>query len=180
MTADLETPAAAGGREALLERWAARHGITAAQRLADAEDLADAVAAEITPTNTTATYDKSWRVWERYCQATGMPPLAATRGSLVAYVTWMLRQGRTDGAGYAPTSASTHLAATVVGLRQRGVTVAGDDQAAARTALEGLTVRLLQSGERRGRGKATAATRGDLRRVVGACPTPWPGTGTGR
>ncbi|MEU9712642.1 hypothetical protein AB0E21_29145 [Streptomyces sp. NPDC047967] len=36
---------AAAERQALIERWAERHGIDAAQRLAEAEDLADAVAA---------------------------------------------------------------------------------------------------------------------------------------
>ncbi|MFC9705214.1 hypothetical protein ACFTWD_31485 [Streptomyces sp. NPDC056943] len=67
---------------------------------------------------------------------------------------WKLREGQQNGKGYAPTSASTHLAAAVVGLRERDVTVAGDDQAEARTALEGLAVKLLKAGERRGRGQA--------------------------
>ncbi|WP_234433641.1 hypothetical protein [Streptomyces rimosus] len=75
----------------------------------------------------------------------------------MAFVTWMLREGRQNGTGYAPSSASTHLAAAVVGLRRRGVKVSGDDQAAARAALEGLAVRLLQAGERRGRGQAVIA-----------------------
>ncbi|AEM88557.1 hypothetical protein [Streptomyces violaceusniger] len=38
-------------RQALIELWAERRGIDAARRLA--EDLTDAVAAEITPDNTT-------------------------------------------------------------------------------------------------------------------------------
>ncbi|WP_262388184.1 integrase [Streptomyces parvus] len=161
---------AAAERQALIERWAERHGVDAAQRLAEAEDLADAVAAEITPENTTDTYTKSWRVWIRFCAATELPELEATRGSLVAFVTWMLREGRQTGKGYAPSSASTHLAAAVVGLRQRGVTVSGDDQAAARTALEGLAVKLLQNGERRGRGQAVGADVDGLRAIARACP----------
>nr|WP_234285048.1 integrase [Streptomyces sp. HK1] len=52
----------------------------AARRLAEAEDLADAVAAEITPDNT---YRKSWRVWTRFCAATRLRELEATRGALV-------------------------------------------------------------------------------------------------
>ncbi|MFF9100027.1 hypothetical protein ACF1AU_05465 [Streptomyces rubrogriseus] len=119
--------------------------------MAEAEDLADAVAAENTPGNTLDTYAKSWRVWSRFCAATGLPELEVSRGALVAFVTWMLREGRQNGTGYAPASASTHLAAAVVGLRERGVTVSGDDQGAARAALEGLTVKRLQAGERRGR-----------------------------
>jgi hypothetical protein len=54
---DARTPivAPAGGpgdpRADLVGRWAERHGIEAARRLAQAEDLADAVAAEIVPAN---------------------------------------------------------------------------------------------------------------------------------
>ncbi|MFG3208083.1 integrase [Streptomyces sp. NPDC048192] len=165
----LSHPAAAE-RQVLLERWAERHGIAAARRLAEAEDLADAVAAEITPDNTVDTYAKSWRVWRRFCAAAGLPELEGSRGALVAFVTWMLREGQQNGKGYAPSSASTHLAAAVVGLRERGVKVSGDDQAEARVALEGLAVKLLQAGERRGRGQAVGADLDGLRAVARACP----------
>ncbi|MFC8236984.1 hypothetical protein [Streptomyces sp. NPDC056663] len=86
-TAAVPAPAAADERQLLVERWAQRHGIDAARRLAEAEDLADAVAAEITPDNTLDTYAKSWRVWERFCAATRLPPSEGSRGSLVAIVT---------------------------------------------------------------------------------------------
>jgi integrase len=157
-------------RTVLLERWAQRHGVDTARRLAEAEDLADAVAKEITPENTRDTYAKSWRVWERFTAAQDLPTTEGSRGSLVAFVTWMLREGQANGKGYAASSASTHLAAVVVGLRQRGSAVTRDDQAAARKALDGLAVRLLQGGERRGRGQAAAAEVPDLYRVVRACP----------
>ncbi|MET7824667.1 hypothetical protein ABZT23_08310 [Streptomyces sp. NPDC005386] len=85
-------------------------------------------------------------------------------------MTWMLREGQASAKGYAASSASTHLAAVVVGLRQRGSAMTRDDQAAARKALDGLAVRLLQEGERRGRGQAAAAEVPDLYRVVRACP----------
>ncbi|GGY71355.1 hypothetical protein GCM10010363_60810 [Streptomyces omiyaensis] len=78
-------------RQALIERSAERHGVDAAHRLAEAEDLADAVAAEITPDNTVDTYDKNWRVWERFCAAAWLPQLEGSWGSLVAFVTWMPR-----------------------------------------------------------------------------------------
>lgn len=157
-------------RAALITRWAQRHGVAAAQRLAEAEDLADAVAKEITPENTRDTYAKSWRVWERFTTAQDLPTTEGSRGSLVAFVTWMLREGQASGKGYAASSASTHLAAVVVGLRQRGSAVTRDDQAVARKALDGLAVRLLQDGERRGRGQAAAAEVPDLYRVARACP----------
>ncbi len=160
----------AAGRAALVERWAERHGIDAARRLAEAEDLADAVAKEITPANTLDTYAKSWRVWQRFCTATGLPTTEGSRGALVAFVTWMLREGQHNGTGYAPSSASTHLAAAVVGLRQRGIAVSGDDQAAARTALEGLAVKLLQAGQRRGRGQAAGADIDGLYAIARSCP----------
>ncbi|MGW8453803.1 integrase [Streptomyces niveus] len=183
MTATIETAAAEGvagvpvavdptaaERRALIGRWAERHGVDAARRLAEAEDLADAVAAEITPDNTTDTYTKSWRVWQRFCAVTELPELKGSRGALVAFVTWMLRESRQNGKGYAPSSASTHLAAAVVGLRQRGATVSGDDQAEARAALEGLAVKLLQAGERRGRGQAVGGDIDGLRAIARACP----------
>ncbi|MFH8797660.1 integrase [Streptomyces sp. NPDC017941] len=168
--APLSTTDADDSRTVLLERWAQRHGVDTAQRLAEAEDLADAVARKITPENTRDTYDKSWRVWERFTTAQGLPLTEGTRGSLVAFVMWMLREGQVRGTGYAPSSASTHLAAAVVGLRERGCAVTRDDQAAARKALEGLAVLLLQDGERRGRGQAAAAEVPGLYRVVRACP----------
>ncbi|WP_185842077.1 hypothetical protein [Streptomyces sp. WAC 06725] len=71
---------AAAERQELIERWAARHGIDAARRLAKAEDLADAVAAEITPDNTVDTYTKRWRVWTRFCTAAGLPAREGSRG----------------------------------------------------------------------------------------------------
>ncbi|WP_327436441.1 hypothetical protein OG279_37340 (plasmid) [Streptomyces sp. NBC_01201] len=51
---------AAAERQALIERWAERHGVDAARRLAEAADLADAVAKEITSDNTVDTYAKRW------------------------------------------------------------------------------------------------------------------------
>lgn len=157
-------------RDALIQKWADRHDIDTAHRLAEAEDLADAVARAITPENTEDTYTKAWRVWERFTTTQHLPLLEASRGSLVTFVVWMLREGRTDGSGYAPSSASTHLAGTVVELRSRGVTVDRNDQAEARARLEGLAVKLLQNKERRGRGKANTAQVPDLYRVVRACP----------
>lgn len=161
-------------RAALIQKWAARHGIDTANRLAQAEDLADAVAREITPENTEDTYTKAWRVWERFTTTQRFPLLEGSRGALVAYVAWMLRQGQTNGRGYAPSSASTILAGTVVELRRRGVPVSRDDQAEARRDLEGLAVKLLKDkNERRrgrGRGKANTAQVPDLYRVVRACP----------
>ena len=155
---------------ALMLRWAERHGVDTARRLEEAENLADAVAREITPENTVDTYAKSWRVWERFCSTQGFPLTEGSRGALVAFAVWMLREGRQDGVGYAPSAAKTHLAATAVGLRQRGQTVSKDAFGEARDALDGLTVKLLKDGERRGRGKAVAADIGGLNLIVRSCP----------
>lgn len=159
------------GPPALMVRWADRHGIDTAQRLREAENLADAVAKEITPDNTLDTYAKSWRVWERFCATQDLPLTEGSRGTLVTFAVWMLREGRQDGTGYAPSAAKTHLAATAVGLRQRGQAVSKDAFAEARTALDGLTVKLLKTGERRGRGKAVAADIDGLRMIALSCPT---------
>ncbi|MFF3558242.1 hypothetical protein ACFYXL_33065 [Streptomyces tsukubensis] len=111
-------------------------------------------------------------MWERFCAATGLPETGATRGSLVAFVTWMLREGRQNGRGYAPSLASTHLAAAVVGLRQRGVAVSGDDQAAARAALEALSVRQLQAGNGAAADRRSAVLSRGCTPSSGPVPTP--------
>lgn len=154
----------------LIQKWAERHGIDTAQRLAQAENLADAIAQAITPDNTTDTYTKSWRVWERFCTTQGFPLTEGSRGALVAYVAWMLREGRQDGTGYAPAAVKTHLAATTVGIRKRGTAVSKDAVAEARDALDGLAVKLLKAGERRGRGKAVAADIDGLHLIARSCP----------
>lgn len=161
-------------RAALETRWAQRHGLAAAGRLADAEDFADAVSAALVPENTTDTYDKGWRVWQRFCATQGFPESEGSRGALVAFVAWMLREGRqTPGPGgvlgYAPASAGAHLTAAVVGLRERGHEVSKDAAAAARKSLDGMTVKLIKAKERRGRGKAPAGTVEGLRLIAAAC-----------
>ena len=161
-------------RAALFEKWAHRHGVEAAARLAQAEDFADAVAAEIRPENTEDTYTKSWRVWERFCAAQGFPLTEGSRGALVAYVTWLLREGRQKPGpggvlGYAPASARLHLDAAIVGLRRAGHTVTKDDAAEARIALDGLEVKLIKAKERRGRGQAAAADPDGLYAIAAAC-----------
>ncbi|MEU9529648.1 MULTISPECIES: hypothetical protein [Streptomyces] len=50
------------------------------------------------------------------------------------------------------------------------VNVSGDDQAEARAAPEGLAVKLLQAGERRGRGQAVGGDIDGLRAIARACP----------
>lgn len=157
-------------RFAQFAQWAERHGVEVAQRLADAEEFADEVQRRLIPANTTDTYAKAWKVWTRFCADQEFPETEATRGALVAFVLWMLDRGRADGKGYAASSASTILAGAVVELRRRGVEVSRDDQAEARARLEAAAVKLLQAGERRGRGQAVAAEVPDLYRVVRACP----------
>lgn len=163
-------PAVPDERAARLARWAERHGVETARRLSDAEEFADEVQRRLRPANTADTYAKAWRVWQRFCAAQGFPEREATRGTLVAFVLWLLDRGRTDGKGYAPSSASTILAGAVVELRRRGAPVSRDDQAQARATLEAAAVELLKAGERRGRGQAAAAEVPDLYRVVRACP----------
>ncbi|GAA1016864.1 tyrosine-type recombinase/integrase [Streptomyces thermogriseus] len=163
-------PAEQPARLAQVARWAERHGVEVARRLADAEEFADEVQQRLRPANTADTYAKAWRVWQRFCAAQHFPEREATRGALVAFVLWLLDRGRTDGRGYAPSSASTILAGAVVELRRRGVEVSRDDQAQARATLEAAAVNLLKAGERRGRGQAAAAEVPDLYRVVRACP----------
>lgn len=156
--------------------WAARHGTEAAERLAAAEDFADAIKAATTPPNTTDTYTKGWRVWQRFCAEQGLPELEGSRGALVAFVAWMLERGRTAPGpggtlGYAPSSASSHLTAAVVGLRERGHPPTKDAASEARQRLESIATALAKAGERRGRGQAQAADLDNLHRIAEACDT---------
>lgn len=169
------TAVATADRTELEQQWADRHGDEAAARLAAAENFADAVKAETTPPNTTRTHDTGWRVWQRFCLTQGFPLTEGSRGALVAYVAWLLREGRQkpapDGTlGYATASAEVYLNAAIVGLREQGHAVSRDDAAAAREALGGLTVKLIKAGERRGRGKAPAADVDSLRRIATSLP----------
>lgn len=154
--------------------WAARHGTEAAQRLATAEDLADAFDAATVPPNTTDTYSKGFKVWERFCAEQRFPLTEGSRGALVAFVLWALDRGRVeptpDGTlGYAPSSVHSHLTATVVELRRQGHPVTKDDQAEARAAIKKEATRLAKQGERRGRGQAPAADLDNLHRITEAC-----------
>jgi integrase len=162
-------------RQALMEKWAARHGLDIAQRLADAEDLADAARRYITPENTEKTYATAWRVWERFCAACELPELEGSRGQLVAFVLWMINEGRQKPGpggvlGYAPNSAETYLSGAVVELRRRGVEVSPYAHGEARTVLDGLKVKLLKAKERRGRGKANPAHEEGLFAIAESCP----------
>ncbi|MFE7294497.1 hypothetical protein ACFU5Q_21020, partial [Bacillus velezensis] len=152
----------------LHRQWAERHGVEAADRLASAEQLADAVAEQLVPQNTVDTYDKSWRVWQRFCSTQGFPETEGSRGALVAFVLWMLREGR-GSTGYAPTSASTHLAGAVVRLRKAGIEVTKDDAGEARERLKKLATELKRHGERRGRGQAPAAHLDGVRQIAVTC-----------
>jgi hypothetical protein len=80
------------------------------------------------------------------------------------------REGQQNGKGYAPSSASTHLEAAVVGLRERGVKVSGDDQAEARTALEGLAVKLLQAGNGADADRQSAPRAASRAAAIGSLP----------
>jgi integrase len=163
-------------RTHLFEQWAERHGVETAGRLLAAEELADEIGKALTRDNTEKTYDKSWRVWERFCAATDLPEDEGSRGALVAFVAWMLREGRLrpgpDGAlGYAPSSARTHLGAVVSTLRkEKKVKVSRDAVSEAFTTLDRLEVELLEAKERRGRGQAAAADVDGLFAIFRSCP----------
>lgn len=154
--------------------WAARHGAEAAEHLAAAEDFADAMKAATIPANTTDTYAKGWRVWQRFCAEQLLPETEGSRGALAAFAAWLLDHGRkTPGPngelGYAPASAQSHLTAVVVGLRDRGHPVTKDAHAEARALLNSIAVQLAKQGERRGRGQAPAADLDNLHRIATAC-----------
>lgn len=167
-----EVSATYGVTPEIYAAWVARHGEAGAHRLVAAEALADAAKAASVPPNTTTTYGKGWKVWERFCAEQGFPEVEGSRGALVAFVLWMLDRGRkTPGPGgtlgYAPSSANAHLTAVVVGLRERGHAASKDAHSEARARLESTATDLAKKGDRRGRGQAPAAELDDLARISG-------------
>jgi hypothetical protein len=88
--------AAAAERQTPIERWAERHGVDAPRRLAEGG-----------PGRRGRRRDhlgqhrrhlrQSWRVWCRFCAATGLPEFEGSRVPLVTFVVWMLLEGERCG-----------------------------------------------------------------------------------
>lgn len=142
-------------------------------RIAALDAASDAHAAGQRPDNTTRSYASDWKTWVGFTETLGIPPTAATRGTLRAFVDWLWnRQHR------APTTIDRKLAGVVVTLRsEHRIVVHPDDTKAARELLKDYKKQAEKGGEpSRGRGKAPAMRLDALTAIAAACPDNLTGT----
>lgn len=135
-------------------------------RLAALDDVSDQHAATLRPANTTRGYAGDWRVWQTFTAEKRLPVLAASRGTLRAFVAWLWDSGA------APSTIDRRLAGVTVTLRRdHHVTVSPEDTKAARELLKDYGRRAAEAKEApRGRGHAAALLLPDLRKMCTACP----------
>ena len=136
-------------------------------RLAALDSASDTHAQEQRPDNTTRAYQADWRVWVRFCSQLQIPPTAATRGTLRAFVDYLWNR---EQAAYS--TVDRRLAGVVVTLRRPpyNVLVDPDVTRAARELLKDYRKKAEAAEEpARGRGKAPAMRLKDLRHIVSLC-----------
>lgn len=137
-------------------------------RLAALDTASDTHAREQRPDNTTRAYAADWKVWEDFCAQLRIPPTAATRGTLRAFVDYLWTRKQ---AAYS--TIDRRLAGVTVTLRQQySVIVDPEATKAARELLKDYRKKAEAAEEpARGRGKAPAMRLDDLRHIVALCGT---------
>lgn len=137
-------------------------------RLAALDTASDTHAAEQRPHNTTRAYQADWKVWEAFCTQLHIPPTAATRGTLRAFVDYLWTRQQ---AAYS--TIDRRLAGVTVTLRQQhSVIVDPEATKAARELLKDYRKKAEAAEEpTRGRGKAPAMRLEDLRHITTLCGT---------
>ncbi|MET8571806.1 site-specific integrase [Streptomyces sp. NPDC004783] len=138
-------------------------------RLAALDAASDEHAADQRPDNTTRSYASDWKTWTAFCAQLGVPPTAATRGTLRAFVKCLWEQQKR-----AYSTIDRKLAGVVVTLRRPPYNVLVDPDAtrAARELLKDYRKKAAEAEEpERGRGKAPALRIDTLRLIVSKCDT---------
>ncbi|MFG2970898.1 site-specific integrase [Streptomyces sp. NPDC048288] len=138
-------------------------------RLAALDAASDTHADDQRPDNTTRAYRSDWKTWEAFCAQLQIPPTAATRGTLRAFVDYLWNR---EKRAYA--TIDRKLAGVVVTLRRPPyrVLVDPDDTEAARQLLKDYAKKAAEAEEpERGRGKAPALRLVDLQLIVSKCDT---------
>lgn len=137
-------------------------------RLAALDAASDEHASGQRPDNTTRAYRADWKVWTVFCADFQIPPTAATRGTLRAFVDYLWMRQK---AAYS--TVDRRLAGVTVTLRQQyGVVVDPEATKAARELLKDYRKKAEAAEEpARGRGKAPAMRLVDLRLIVSKCDT---------
>ncbi|MFJ8309810.1 MULTISPECIES: tyrosine-type recombinase/integrase [unclassified Streptomyces] len=169
---DLNQIARSDGGPEMVVVPAARGAVTdpaALAVLAAFEDFADAEEEKNTPRNTKRGYVNDWNLWLAYLawfrEKTGqtVPELAVTRGTLVGFVVWL-----DDVKKAAPNSIDRRITGVTVTARSRGATVTAEATKAARKRLK--PFKNDPERQKRGRGKAKAATPAHLAQMSTAAP----------
>lgn len=123
------------------------------------------------PANTSRSYAGDWKVWCRYCEAVGVASRDVSPGLLVGLALWLEHgQHHAEGTPAAPSTIRRRIYGTVAALCVRGVPVPRDAARQANEAVKAYERRLAESGQRRGRGQAPAATVKQLRTVCAELP----------
>jgi len=137
-------------------------------RLAELDEASDVHAQGQRPVNTTRSYAADWKTWTAFCETFHIPPTAATRGTLRAFVDFLWNR---EKRAYA--TIDRKLAGVTVTLRQQyRVVVDPTATKAARELLKDYRKEAEEAEEpARGRGKAPAMRLDDLRRIVALCGT---------
>ncbi|MFF1444095.1 site-specific integrase [Streptomyces sp. NPDC058295] len=138
-------------------------------RIAALDAASDGHAADQRPDNTTRAYEGDWKTWTAFCSQLQIPPTAATRGTLRAFVDYLWNREKR-----AYSTIDRKLAGVVVTLRRPPYNVLVDPDAtrAARELLKDYRKKADAAEEpTRGRGKAPAMRLVDLRLIVSKCDT---------
>lgn len=137
-------------------------------RLAVLDTASDEHAATHRPHNTTRAYASDWKTWQAFCTQLQIPPTAATRGTLRAFVDYLWNREKRAHA-----TIDRKITGVTVTLRQQySVIVDPEATRAARELLKDYHKKAAETGEpERGRGKAPALRLDDLRHIVSLCDT---------
>lgn len=137
-------------------------------RLAALDAASDSHAQGQRPDNTTRAYAGDWKTWTAFCSQLQIPPTAATRGTLRAFVDFLWTREKR-----AYSTIDRKLAGVTVTLRQQySVVVDPTATKAARELLKDYRKKAEEAEEpARGRGKAPAMRLVDLQRIVSLCDT---------
>lgn len=138
----------------------------AAELVAALDQASDEHAASMRPANTIRGYAGDWKVWERFAAEAGIPPTAASRGTLRAFVAALWKSGA------APSTIDRRITGVTVTLRREcGVEVSRNDTRDARELLRDYVRNAAAARQpERGRGHAAALMLADLRAMCAACP----------
>jgi integrase len=141
--------------------------LSAEERLALLDDVAEQGHRDARPDHTRRAYAESWDgKWVPFCAAIDVEPTTAREGLFYLFVKWLER------AELAPATVERHLAGVITSMRDRGVVLPtkGGPTHKAWAEVKAYERRLRQANTPRGRGKASALTPAHVRRICAAAP----------